>query len=440
MPGDVHFIPVGVSDQNVAITALASRAVAGQPPQLFSQLTNYGSTDAEVVFSLRVDDNPVPLVSERYTVPANSSLPIVSTSALTQEFSTLHADLTLSVNSVSKDYLKEDNDAWYVARKAGDRTALLMTENNLFLEQVLGSQPGLQVFRGDINRPLPQQKFDLYVFDGYLPTTLPDADMLIINPPTNTPLFTLGAEQDTVRRIEVVATDERMAFVDFGSVNILKYREVQPTGNWADALITADGQPLLLAGEDSGRQISVLTFDLRNSDLPLQIAFPVLMSNLLEWFTPGDVLVSTESLSIGDAVIIRPPLDADAVKVTNPTGTVTDLPLERQTVVYNEANQPGIYQLDVLAAGETIRSQSFAVNLFDQDESSITPRPVTIGGVAVTGNAREEPGQREYWWIVALIALLVLMLEWYWYHRQRQIPTVTTRTRPRSAPASTASR
>ncbi|MBC8170934.1 MAG: VWA domain-containing protein, partial [Anaerolineae bacterium] len=204
IPGDVRFIPVGISDQNVAITALASRAVPGQAPQLFAQLTNYGATDAEVVFSLQVDDNPVPLVSERYTVPAESNLPIVSTAALTQNFSTLHANLTLSVNSVSQDYLTEDNDAWYVARQTGDRTALLMTEGNLFMEQVLRSQPGLQLFRGDVNRPLPQQPYDLYIFDAYLPPTLPDADMLIVNPPASTDLFTVGTEQTDVRNIEVV--------------------------------------------------------------------------------------------------------------------------------------------------------------------------------------------------------------------------------------------
>lgn len=430
IPGDVRFIPVGTSDQNIAITALASRAVPGQTPQLFAQLTNYGATDAEVVFSLQVDDNPVPLVSERYTVPAESNLPIVSTAALTQNFSTLHANLTLSVNSVSQDYLAEDNDAWYVARQTGERTALLMTAGNLFLEQVLRSQPGLQLFRGDINRPLPQQPYDLYIFDAYLPPTLPDADMLIVNPPASTDLFTVGAEQTGVNKIEVVQGDDRLAFVDFSSVNVLKFRQVDAPG-WASALITADGLPLLLAGENSGRQIGLFTFNLRDSDLPLQITFPVLMANLLEWFTPGDVLVSTGTLNVGDAVIIRPPLDADTVRVTAPNGTVTDLPLERQTVVYNDATQPGIYRLDVLA-GETIsRTQSFAVNLFSPDDSDIAPRQVTIGGVPVTGDAREEPGQREFWWAAALIALAVLLIEWLIYHRQRQIPAVAVRSRPR---------
>lgn len=432
IPGDVRFIQVGQSDQNVAITALASRAVPGQPPQLFAQLTNYGSADAEVVFSLRVDEEPVPLVSERYTIPANGSRQIVSTEALTQTFSTLQAEVTLSVNSAGNDYLEVDNSAWSVSRETGERTVLLVTEGNLFLEQVLRSLSGLEVFRADVNRPLPTTQYDLYIFDNYLPAVLPDADMFIINPPGSNELLTIGAEREEVGEIELVSGDERLAFVDFGNVNILKFREIQSTG-WAEALITVDGLPLLLAGENAGREIAVLAFDLSNSDLPLQITFPVLISNLLEWFTPGNVLVSTGTLNVGDSVMIQPPLEAEAVRVTAPDGREQTLPVERNTLVYTETFSPGIYTLEVLAGGEVIRTQVFAINLFSPAESDITPREVSIGGTAVTGEAREELGQREFWSLVALLALLVLLIEWYAYHRQLRIPTIMTRTRLRTA-------
>jgi Ca-activated chloride channel homolog len=432
IPGAVRFIQVGQSDQNVAITALASRTVPGQPPQLFAQLTNYGSADAEVVFSLRINDDPVPLVSERYTVPAQGQRQIVSTEALTQDFTTLHADVTLSVNSAAQDYLTVDNAAWSVAQDTGERTVLLVTEGNMFLEQVLRSLPGLEVFRADVTRPLPTIRYDLYIFDNYLPATLPDADMLIINPPGSTSLFTTGTETEEVGEIQLVSSDPRMAFVDFSNVNILKYKEVQDTG-WADDLISAGGNPLLLAGETEGRQVAVLTFDLKNSDLPLQITFPVLVANLLEWFTPGNVLVSSGTLNVGDSVIIRPPLEADTVRVIAPDGSEEVLPVERDTVVYTQTTSTGVYRLEVLAENEVIRSQSFAINLFNPAESDITPREVVIGGETVTGEPSEELGQREFWSLIALLALLVLLIEWYVYQRQLRVPTVMTRLRPTPA-------
>src|SRR5690606_18515413 len=113
-------------------------------------------------------------------------------------------------------------------------------------------------------------------------------------PDQSTDLFTVGAEVDEVGTLSLERDDERLAFVDFGSVNILQYRQVQPQ-NWAQVLIRAGSDPLFFAGDTGGRQVGVLTFDLRNSDLPLQITFPVLISNLLEWYAPSGAIAGATS-------------------------------------------------------------------------------------------------------------------------------------------------
>ena len=38
------YVPVGESANNIGITALATRALAGGAPQLFAQVTNYGDS------------------------------------------------------------------------------------------------------------------------------------------------------------------------------------------------------------------------------------------------------------------------------------------------------------------------------------------------------------------------------------------------------------
>src|SRR5690606_33630848 len=50
IPGRLQYIPVGQSDRNLAISGLATAALPGGPTQLFAQITNYGSADAEVIF------------------------------------------------------------------------------------------------------------------------------------------------------------------------------------------------------------------------------------------------------------------------------------------------------------------------------------------------------------------------------------------------------
>ncbi len=423
VPGKVQYIPIGQSNSNLAISALATRALPGQQPELFAQITNYSQQDANVIFDLRVDGNL--FKADRYTVPAGASLPITY-DTLPEKFSVLQAGLTMPAESTVPDNLAEDNTAWAVESGSGQHRALLISESNLFLEQVLRSLPGIQAFRGDPNLSLPNDPYDLYIFDGWLPADniLPDGDLLIINPPRSTRLFTVGAESDQTGHILVKRDDPRMSFVDFESVNILKFRSV--TGaDWADELIKADGGPLLLAGVQDGRHVAILTFDLHNSDLPLQITWPILMANLLEWFTPRAAISVPGGLQVGQSLSIQPPLDASSIHFTLPDGSTRDLPVDRQTLVFADTELPGVYTADVFAGGEVIQSAQFAVNLFSPNESDIAPRDtISLSNTTISAATRDEVGQREFWPWAALLGLLILLIEWYVYQRRLQVRTV----------------
>jgi Ca-activated chloride channel family protein len=423
IPGEVRYVPIGESSNNLAITALATDALPGEVPQLFAQIHNYGSQDADVIFSLRVDGEL--FASERYTVPAQDDLPIIST-ALPDQFTTIQASLTMPVASDMTDYLAQDNNAYTVSSGVDNRRLLLLTPGNLFVEQVLRSLPALQAFKGDVNSPLPTQPFDLYVFDGWTPTTLPDGNLLFIDPPDSTSLFIVGDTTTDTGNIIVKRDDPRMTFVDFTNVSLLQFRTL--TGiNWADTLIRADGGPLLIAGEVDGRKVAVLTFDVRDSDLPLQITWPVLMANLLDWFAPRNAIAATNSLNVGDTLVVRPPFEADSVRITLPDDTQRTLDVGRDTTIFAETGQTGIYMLEILKDGEVIQSQPFTVNLFEAGESDITPQPtIDIAGKTIAETVREEFGQREYWPEVMLLALLLLLIEWIVYQRRMRVPTVLT--------------
>jgi hypothetical protein len=304
--------------------------------------------------------------------------------------------------------------------------ALLMSSGNLFLEQVLRSMPTIEAFKGDIKRPLPKDKYDLYILDGWLPTDgqLPDGDLLIINPPSSTSLFTVGAESKPDDTIRVKSNDPRTTFVDFKDVNILKFKAL--TGaDWADSLITTDTGPLLIAGEQDGRQVAILPFDIHDSDLPLQITWPILMSNLLEWFTPSAIISVPNGLQVGASLPIRPPFEATGVRVTLPDGSSKDLPIDRQTVVFADTREPGLYKIDILNGNEIIQSAPFAVNLFAPTESNISPQStISLSGNTIAAATRDEVGQQEFWPWAALLALLILMIEWLVYQRRMQARTV----------------
>jgi len=160
---------------------------------------------------------------------------------------------------------------------------------------------------------LPNQDYDLYILDGWLPATLPAGDLLVINPPGSSPLFTLTGESEDTASPTVLQNDPRMTFVDFADVSVLRFKTFAGV-EWADPLIVAAGGPLLLAGEVDGRQVALLTFALTESDLPLQITWPILIANLLNWYAPPAVISAPDGIHVGGSLSLRPPLDSTEIR------------------------------------------------------------------------------------------------------------------------------
>ncbi len=425
------YLPVAKSASNVAITALATRALAGQPPQLFAQVTNYGDEQADISLVIRLDD--VLRLSRSGSIPARSQLPIPFDEPIDEQFATLSATLTFD-NDVA-DYLALDNQAWTVHNEVNSRRVYYVSgSGNLFLEQALRSLPGVQTFRGNPdNRGLPGERFDLYVFDNWLPNELPDADMLIVNPPNATALFSLGPSVEASVLSEVSTVESPItAYVDLDEMSLLSFRGVR--AEWAQALMYTEAGDLLLAGEINARQVAIFAFDLRDSNLPLLIAWPVLMANLLDWFSPAEIVALPDGLSVGDALVIQPPLFAESARITAPDGSVQVLPVRGEALVYSDTDQLGIYLLEIVVAGEVKRQQRFAVNLFATGESDITPvaeADLMLGGGAVQVDVEDQLGLREFWIVAAGLALLLLLIEWVVYHRRMTVPTLLQpRTRP----------
>lgn len=418
------YVPVGESANNIGITALATRALAGQAPQLFAQVTNYGDASADISLVIRLDD--VLRLSRSGSIPPRSQLPIPFGEPITEPFETLSATLTFD-NDI-EDFLELDNRAWTVQNEINTRRVYYVSSSeNLFLEQVLRSLPGVQTFRGNAeNRSLPGEAFDLYVFDNWLPNSLPAGDMLIVNPPNSTSLFTVGAQLEATD--EIAVADEESAitsFVDLDEMSLLQHRAV--SADWARALFQSDGGAILLAGEANARQIAILPFDLRDSNLPLLIAWPVLMANLMDWFSPADIVSLPDGLSVGDVLLISPPLLAESIRITTPDGSVRELPVTGDRVAFANTEQLGLYRLEILQDGEVTSAQSFAVNLFGAGESDIKPLPegeLQLGGGMAAAAADEQLGTQEFWMWLALAALLLLAIEWYVYHRRLQAPTL----------------
>ncbi|MCZ7545783.1 MAG: VWA domain-containing protein [Anaerolineae bacterium] len=171
VPGELRYVPVGARDSNLAITALSARAVAGQGPELFAQITNFGAQDMDVIFSLELDDELYDAAT--YLVPANDAVD-ASFSDL-PDATLIRASLTRPAASTQADYLAADDTAWAVYQPPGTGRVLLVSPGNVYIEQLLLALPGAQPFRLGESQPLPAEPYDLYIFDTVLPEALPPA-------------------------------------------------------------------------------------------------------------------------------------------------------------------------------------------------------------------------------------------------------------------------
>lgn len=419
LPVEHIYLPIGESSENLAITALATRETE-DGIQLFASVQNEGLIDREVLLSIDLDGTLFD--SRRLTVPAGSS--VNATWDLPPGTATIRAHL----GDNEGDFLPLDDVAWAVHEGGVSNRTLLVTEGNLFLEQVFTVLPGVEAFKvppdSDLLDPETAEfDYDLVIFDGVpLPDPPPASDMLIINPQAGGEggLFSVsGTFSNTVTtRLE---ESPLLQFVAWNEVDVRQAQRV--SAPWAQTLVEAEGGPLVQIGEQNGYRIAILTFDLRDSDLPLQIAFPILMANITGWLSPGRAFDAPTGLQPGDPVAVVPGASSTAVLVQKPDGSRWTAEVGEEDLFFTETDTPGLYTVLLRDAAADRPAGSFAVNLFNPAESAIRPvESLQIGQTAVETEDEGDVGQRELWpWLLA-IAVVVLIVEWWVHHRGTRWP------------------
>jgi hypothetical protein len=276
----------------------------------------------------------------------------------------------------------------------------------------------------------------LTVFDHIVPTgTLPTGGLLFIAPPRSSDLFqvtgVLTAPEPLLGGVVAAdgsaatgAGDPLLRFVDLSDLHIAAAQQVL-LPDWGHVVLDSDGGPLIIAGETGGRKVVIITFDLHDSDLPVQVAFPLLMRNLVGYLLPEPAGGLPAGVPAGSVVPLPP----------DPTGAITRITVEpppgagptasfavdaaHPAPAYADTNALGLYIVSQWAGDQEVHREGFAVNLFNPDESRTAPRrdPPLPVGTAAPAAAATEPGRVEWWPWLAAAALGVLLIEWLVSHQ-----------------------
>lgn len=428
----VRYIPVGRSRDNVGIVAFNARRYVRNKLsfEVFLEVVNYRKKETEVDLQLYADEQLIdvqrlklgPEQTARYTCdPDARERRRKAWCDLAATGEMLEARLVAPGSTAEKprplDAFPPDDRAFALLPQRKKQKVLLVTKGNLFLEGAMLLEPNLAVLRvaPSAYSETLARKVDAIVFDGSYPATTPPTHFLVINPPDSGGPFKvtgrlrlpLITDQDTSHPV--------MRWVTLKDVNISDSASFDPEPG-VEVLAASFKQPVIVARRRGGTKIAAFGFDLTRSDLPLRVAFPILILNTLDWFA-GDSEGLVTSYRTGDTweVPVPGPPTARTVQVTRPDGGQVVAPVsDGRALVHGVL--AGIYRVEG-AAGAT---RQIAANLADPVESQVGPRPHLVLG----GRTLERPSgfgvglRREIWIYLLLAAVLLTLVEWLTYNRR----------------------
>ncbi len=400
-PVPVTYIPVSSEGAaNLAVSTFTTRLVEGET-MAFAQISNYGPAAAGATAEFWVDGKLVN-VDRQQVEPGES-----------RAFSwVVPKDAKeLEVRIPAPDALALDNRAWALPGGQQRSRVALVTEGNPFLNRALTLIPGAQVTTlAPKDFTATPGEYDLYVLDRVAPPAGPaPGRLLLINPPG-------GGEERFVGTITPLAGDPLLRYVDIKEVHVNLANVHAPA---ADARILWEGQtdkgkiPLLWT---EGNDRAVFGFTLQQSDLPLRIAFPILMQNLAGWLLPP-APVDAPLVQPGESVALRPWPTATKLSVTVPGGQSQEWEVTPgMNPPFLETRAPGLYEVKQAVGGGS-RDSRFAVNLFSSLVSDLSPVTELKVPVLPEAKAVQTEAPMDLWRWLGWAALALIGLEWWVYRR-----------------------
>ena len=423
---------IGSTDANQAIAALSAlRRAGGAQLDLFVAVSNPSSVEA--IRRLEVYADGALVDARELTVPSGQRSEALVTTVPA-------AAQVVEARLAGSDALVTDDRAFAVVPADETTRTLLVGAGNAYLENALALLPRLELYAVDedgytdalADAEADGTPYGLLVFDGLVPNAPPDVPALYLDPDTDGTFGTVG---DRVENPAIERTDPDeplLRFVDLTTVHVGRARELSLVDGMHAVVETSRGNPLIAVGEVDGQRLGVIGFDLGESDLPLQVAFPLLMSNLTEMLLPEVEGILPSSMRIGESVSVT--VDPAIERVIVHNSSTSDVP--RSTSAGREiavvggrltipgADRVGILEVSALGDDPELEGGKLgqtAINLFSADESDVAPgdpqRIIEMGRVTSTDQPASQPSRAEWWWPLALAALALLAVEWLLFHR-----------------------
>lgn len=427
----VDVVTVGDPLDNAAIVRVDVRS--GRDPstdqeqvQAFVMVASFAAAPRDVYVTMRQDNASDVLASRRVLVGPGEKVPVVLSFYPTK--GDYRRGLVFELSP--RDALPVD-DVAFGRVPAGDKLPAVLVappgnERSPWLERALATDPDLEltvVKAGELSTT-PVDADALVVVEGACPTAAaPGGDLLLVNPPAGPCLGTVvGATVEGPTITSWENGDPRLRFLTLDDVGIASARLLEP-GSPKGELVRSDKGVLVADVSTATRTITVVGFDVGESDWPLKASYVLFMRNVAELARAHRALGVAGPMRAGAPLRVAVPPSATDLEVLGPgdepgATKKLDASLRAGLAVVPEASRVGLYR--VTWKGPAAGSLVVPVNLTSAAESDLRPKPVGAGAkgevnVAKAGDAR--PALAEWGWVLALAALVFVLLDVWWLTR-----------------------
>ncbi len=333
---------------------------------------------------------------------------------------TPYSSITVQVGNVDALPLDNESILYSVSSSSERKDVLVVSEDPFFVQTAISTQGGKTVETVAPGEYLADTTgYQLYVFEGYSPETLPtDGAVWFINPTKSVEKSGFNVQGDveltepgllefstsTATRIRELLKDT------LGSqIYIKKYVKCNFNRSFY-TLLSYRGSPVVFAGTNSydNREV-VFAYDFHASDSAILPDHIVLFRNLLEFTFP--TIVSETSYYCGSAVPINVLANCDSIRIDTPGGGIAYLDTGSDMVEYT-LTEVGTYKITQMIEGNP---QSVYVygNLPKEERASL----VSDGAFTVDGEPSSDRRDGKYDDLTILLILLaaIFLADWVVY-------------------------
>ena len=327
--------------------------------------------DTTVTVDLIVDGNKAATKAVTLTAGEETDFTIEAQTAHYESFTLEIRDVDAYMldNSVSSYNLKSDKSySILIVSKASDGADV--DNPGFFLKAAIDSHIDSEIVVVTPEKyETMTEKYGLYVFENYSPSTLPDGAVWLINPDENIESSGFSvkgkisiADPQPIQLSKNTSTQVRKLLEGLDDDDIYVANYLKFSGMYLNfhTLYSHDSNPLIFAGANGlGNRQVVFGFDLHDSDMPLSVNFAMLVRNLLQYSFPD--VVDKSNYTVGDDALVNIVANANSITASSPSGEDIYMETDGSSAVL-KLDEIGTYTitLDIAGANSVYRIYSAA--------------------------------------------------------------------------------